>query len=82
MKTVKLKSLDELIDSIEIGFDIEFYLKGDRYNISPYYNDKRFIALCPDGDAIFYDDVDSILEHKIKGVSIKDSWQEIDIISM
>ena len=46
----ELANLDELIDEIESGMDIEFYIYGFRYNIS-WRNDKPFICACPDGKA-------------------------------
>ena len=48
----KFNSLQELIDDIDMGLDIEFYLYGVRYNISS--RDEPFICVCPDGDAVFY----------------------------
>ena len=50
----RLKSLDEMLESIDIGMDVEFYLYNVRYNIS-WRNNKPFICMCPEGDAIFYD---------------------------
>ena len=49
----RLKSLDEMLESIDIGMDVEFYLYNVRYNIS-WRNNKPFICMCPEGDAIFY----------------------------
>ena len=37
----RLKSLDEMLESIDIGMDVEFYLYNVRYNIS-WRNNKPF----------------------------------------
>ena len=78
----KLKSLDELMRSIEMGMDIEFCLYGKRYNIS-WRNNKPFICECPKGEAVFYDSETQMFDnHKIDGKALKDIWQEFEIISM
>ncbi len=49
----KFNNLSELIDSINLGLDIEFYLFEIRYNISPG-DDEYFICECPNGNAVYY----------------------------
>lgn len=78
----KLKSLDELAQSINMGMDIEFYAYGTRYNIS-WRDNRPFICICPDGDAIFYDSPDEMLkEYAIHGKRLVDIWRDLEIISM
>ncbi len=78
----KFNSLEEMIDSIDIGLDIEFYLYGTRYNISPG-EDNFFICECPDGDAKFYNNgAELVSKHRINQNLIKDIWRDIEIYSM
>lgn len=78
----KLKSLDELIGSIDLGMDIEFYVYGIRYNIS-WRNNKPFICTCPDGDAIFYESSQQMFEeHEVNGKALKNIWRDFEIIFM
>ena len=82
MNLRKFDSLQELIDSIDMGLDIEFYLHGTRYNISPG-EDKYFICECPNGDAIYYDSgLEMINKHKIGAELLKNVWNDIGIYSM
>lgn len=75
-------NLEELREAIEMGLDIEFYLKGVRYNIS-WRDYKPFICVCPDGDAVFFEDADDLLSnYKVDGISLKELWREMDIIAM
>lgn len=77
----RLESLQELIWAIDIGLDIEFYLYGTRYNIST--NGTPFIAICPDGDGIHYQNAQDMIEHHIvNGKSLKDVWQDFEVIGM
>ena len=67
----RLKSLDEMLESIDIRMDVEFYLYNVRYNIS-WRNNKPFICMCPEGDAIFYDSSEQMFnEYKVNGKSIE-----------
>lgn len=78
----RLKSLDELIQAIDIGMDIEFYAYGIRYNIS-WRDDKPFICICPDGDAFFYNTpAEMFKKYRINGKPLKDMWQDLEILSM
>ena len=66
----RLKSLDEMLESIDIGMDVEFYLYNVRYNIS-WRNNKPFICMCPEGDAIFYDSSEQMFnEYKVNGKAL------------
>jgi len=78
----KFNSLNEFIDSIDMGLDIEFYLYGIRYNISPG-DDEYFICECPNGDAIYYKNgLEMVNTQKIAGELLKDIWQDIKVYSM
>ena len=67
----RLKSLDEMLESIDIGMDVEFYLYNVRYNIS-WRNNKPFICMCPEGDAIFYDSSEQMFnEYKVNGKALR-----------
>lgn len=78
----KLNSLDELIENIEIGMDIEFCIYESRYNIS-WRNNKPFICACPDGKAIFFDTVNEMIEKfKINELPLKSIWKDIKIFKM
>lgn len=78
----RFDSLQELIEGIDTGLDIEFYLYGVRYNISSR-DDKPFICVCPDGDAVFYQDgLDMVSKHKINGKLLKYIWNDIGLYSM
>lgn len=77
----RLESLNELISAIDMRLDLEFNLYGNRYNIST--NGKPFIALCPEGDAIYYDNAKDMVEHHmINGKILQDSWQDFEILTM
>lgn len=80
MDDSKFASLDDLRESISTGYDIEFMLAGKRYNIS--WRERPFICACPDGEAVFYDSPDEMLDHCIDGVPLRDAWDKIDIIGM
>lgn len=77
----RLKSLDELIEAIEMRLDIEFILRGIRYNIST--NGRPFIAVCPGGDGVFYANAKELLEkYRIGGSSLMELWPEMEILAM
>ena len=78
----RLESLDELHDAIEMGLDIEFILYGERYNIS-WREDKPFICTCPDGDAVFFEDTEDLLNrYEADGKVLKDIWEDMEILAM
>lgn len=81
MSDNKFASLQELISAIETGLDIECLIFGKRYFIG-WSDNKRVIALCPDGDGIFFDTLAEMLSCKIEGKALKDIWQEIEILHM
>lgn len=81
MSDSRFLNLEELRKAIDMGLDIEFYLRNNRYNIS--WEDKPFIGVCPDGDAVFFEDADDLLlNYKVDGVSLNELWHEIVIIAM
>ena len=70
-----------IFESID-DLDIEFFLYGVRYNIS-WRDYKPFICTCPDGDAVFFENADDLLDgYKINGKLLRDLWQDIEIYSM
>lgn len=82
MELGKFNSLLELIEAIDMGLDIEFYLYGTRYNISPGENN-HFICRCPDGDAVYYKNgLDMVDNYSIDNKLLKDIWQDIELRSM
>lgn len=77
----KFNSLQELIEAIDMGLDIEFYLYDVRYNISS--RDKPFICICPDGDAVFYKNgTELVNNYRIDNKLLRDIWQDIGLYSM
>ncbi|MBQ3124159.1 MAG: hypothetical protein IJC09_01890 [Clostridia bacterium] len=80
--TYKLRNFDELLEAVETGLDVEFFIDEVRYNIS-WSGGKPFICICPYGDAIFFEDANDLLcEYKVNGTSIKELWKDINIYSM
>ena len=78
----RFKSLDDFKNAIEMGLDIEFFINNVRYNIS-WRDYKPLICTCPDGEAVFFKDADSLLnEYEIDGKKIKELWAIIEIYSM
>lgn len=78
----KFENLSELTEAIEIGLDLEFSVFEKRYNIS-WRNDSPFICECPDGTAVFYVNVQELLDkHKINNKTIKELWNDIEVLSM
>ena len=77
-----LESLDEFRGAIKMGLEIEFFMYGIRYIIL-WENHKPYIAVCPDGDAVFFDNADNLLDgYKINGKPLRDLWRDIEIYSM
>ena len=76
------ESIDELRNAIKMGLDIEFFLYGVRYNIS-WRDYKPFICTCPDGDAVFFENENDLLDgYKINGNPLRDLWEDIEVYSM
>jgi hypothetical protein len=81
MSDTRLDSLDELINAIDLGLDIEFFLRGKRYNIST--DGTPFIAVCPDGDGDYYQNgTDLVQHHLIDAQPLANLWKEIEIYAM
>lgn len=77
----RLDNLSELTEAIEMGLDIEFVLRGIRYNIST--DGTPFIAVCPTGNGIHYTNAQELVEkHRIDGRPLKEMWQEVEILAM
>ena len=78
----KLENLTELSDAMQMGMDIEFTLNEVRYNIS-WRDGKPFICECPEGEAVFYEDVQSMLStHQINNKTLETLWKDMEILSM
>lgn len=77
MKGMKLECLQELEEAMDLHLDIVFYLDGTTYNIS-WRNYRPFICTCPDGDAEFYENAETL----IRGKSLDKRWRDMDIESM
>lgn len=78
----KFETQAELLEAIEMGLDIEFNLYRKKYNIS-WRDDKPFICECPDGEAIFYQNAQSMItEHKINDNALEKSWKDIEVLYM
>lgn len=70
------------MEEIDIGMDIEFFVYGKQYNIS-WRDNKPFICICPDGNAVFYDSPQEMFtEYRIDGKPLKDIWKDFEILVM
>ncbi len=80
--TYKLQNFNQLLEAVEMGLDVEFFIGETRYNIS-WRKGKPYICICPDGDAVFFDNANELFsKYKVNGSPIKNIWKEIDIYSM
>ena len=77
MNGMKLDSLQELKEAMNLHLDIVFYLDGTMYNIS-WRNHRPFICTCPDGDAEFYENTEAL----IRGKSLDKRWRDMEVDSM
>lgn len=77
MNGMKLDSLQELMDAMNMHLDIVFYLGKTMYNIS-WRDHRPFICTCPDGDAEFYDDPEALIRDK----GLDRQWRDMEIDSM
>lgn len=78
----KLHSFEELMEEIEMGMDIEFLIYGIRYNIS-WRDNKPFICVCPDGEAIFFDSPSEMMDkYKVNGNPLRCIWKDFEILYM
>lgn len=77
MNGMKLDSLQELEEAMNLRLDIVFYLDGTMYNIS-WRNHRPFICTCPDGDAEFFENAEAL----IRGKSLDKRWREMEVDSM
>lgn len=79
MDDSKFADLIEFENSIEMGLDIVFLLRGKEYNISWEAN-KPFICVCPDGPVDVFDHTRELLEnYKVDGEPLENLWEEIVI---
>ena len=77
----RLESLEELVQAIDMGLDIEFNLYGARYNIST--DGTPFIAECPEGDGAYYQDAEDMIgHHLVNGKPLGDIWRDFQILHM
>ena len=77
----RFESLSELLEAVEAGLDIEFYIYGRRYNIS-WRDEKPFICECPNGDAVFYQNAQSLIGHDINGKALRELWKDMEVVAM
>ncbi len=82
MNDDKLDSLDELIDAIEIGLDIEFDLYGVRYYIGAPQGKLLISRDLGEIESFYKDAKDLVDNHSINGKLIRDIWEDIVIYSM
>ncbi len=78
----KFISYEDLYESVEMGLDIEFWLRGVMYNIS-WRDKKPFISICPNGGTTHFKNTEDLLNnYRIDGIPLGELWHEIDIILM
>ena len=78
-KGYRLKSLDELLDSLEMGMEVNFFLDG-RWYLMEDRGERKLIAECPDGNPVFYDDWDALLvRYTVDGHPIGERWREFEV---
>ena len=79
----KLQSLEELKESLEMGMEVNFFMRGVWYLMEWEDDDHVFIAVCPDGEGNVYNSWDELFEkHMIDGEPIGNLWREFEIETM
>lgn len=66
------KSLEEFIDNMQRGGEIEFFYKNQKYSITRPQGKICFIKIGDEFSEKFFDNIDSFLEYKIDETKIKD----------
>ena len=81
-KGYKLKSLDELIESLDFGMEVNFFLNGKWYLIESA-GERKLIALCPDGDPEYFDSWDDLFAgYKVDGMPLRELWKDFEVESL
>ena len=78
----KFVNLEELIESIEMGLDIEFDLYGVRYYIGAPQGELLISRGFGEIEDFYMDAEDLVNNHYINDKPIKDIWQDIIIYNM
>jgi len=82
----RLDSLQELKNGIEIFHEVELDLYGVRYffgKLPPNKQGNKYIVSWNDGDdEVWFDSVESLMEHEINGNLVKSIWKDIEIHHM
>ncbi|WP_455258673.1 hypothetical protein [Peptoniphilus asaccharolyticus] len=78
----KFVNLEELIESIEMGLDIEFDLYGVRYYIGAPQGELLISRDLGEIEDVYMDAEDLVNNHYINDKPIKDIWQDIIIYNM
>lgn len=84
---MKLKSLDQFKELIEVGYEINFNLGGKHWLIepdqkAPDFSPKRELVSTDQDDLDFiakFQDADDFFNYEISDKKIKDNWQNIVI---
>mgnify|MGYP000253249162 CR=1 FL=1 len=75
--------IDDLINAIKTGSDIEFKYNGKSYTILPWTD--QGIVIGPqnsDNDSVYKTAEELVNNHKIEGKTIKDIIDQIEIVLM
>lgn len=79
----KLSSLDELRESLEMGMEVNFFMRGTWYLLEEKSDGRAMIAVCPDGKGILYDNWDALFSgYKVDGQPIGELWRAFEIETM
>lgn len=77
----RFKDLDELIDAIELGLDIEFDLYGARYYIGAP-SGTLILSWNNGNNEVKFDNIEQLLGYKINGRPLKEIYQDMEIYNM
>ena len=78
-----LKSLEELKERLEIGMEVNFFMRGVWYLLEWEDETHVMIAVCPDGEGSVYDSWEQLFQnHKIDGRPLAEQWKEFEIANM
>ena len=79
----KLGSLDELRQSLEMGMEVNFFMRGVWYLLEEKPDGKAMIAVCPDGKGERYGSWEELFEkHMVDGQPLGEQWREFEIEMM
>jgi cAMP phosphodiesterase len=79
----RLDDLDELVDAVSHGAEVEFNLYNNRY-LMEMEGKRVFIAICPDGDGDYYDNANDLVHNwrDPNEKTLAEAWKDIDLIMM